>query len=61
MVIQILATAIIGLSFTQLILIFGSINLTAFGPNSEAVFDLFKKRLISEDNALGLLAIPNNF
>jgi hypothetical protein len=35
-------------------------NLTAFGPYSEAIFDLVKKRLISDGNALGPLAFPKN-
>jgi hypothetical protein len=35
-------------------------NPTAFYPNSEAVFDLFKKRFICDGNALGPLSFPNN-
>ena len=44
----------------MLILIFAAMNLTAFCPYSEAIFNLVKKRLISDGNALRPLALANN-
>jgi hypothetical protein len=32
----------------------------AFGPNYQPFFDLFQERFISDGNALGPLAFPND-